>query len=142
MFKIVADAFLCSSKSPTHTLFFFTLSIECPTGAAEKKKETRKRKRHPEVRLCPGRWSRQVTSLDKKSKKGQKNGGHSRANPMYTLSVFITDALDKEGKPKWRFSWSPTGAATLLLPVNLGEGWAQNKKNVAGKQRAQPFSRA
>lgn len=61
---------------------------------------------------------------------------------MYTLSVFITDALDKEGKPKWRFSWSPTGAATLLLPVNLGEGWAQNKKNVAGKQRAQPFSRA
>lgn len=69
-----------------------------------KKKETR-REREKDIQRCvfySGRWSRQVTSLDEKSKKGQ-NGGHSRANPMYTLSVFITDADDKEGKPKMAF---------------------------------------
>lgn len=115
------------------------------TGAAGKKKTIMKSEREKDIQRCvfySGRRSRQVTSLDKKSKKGQSDG-HSRAIPMYTFPVFITDADDKEGKPKWRFSWSPNGAATLLLPVNLGGGWARRKKkkNIAGKQRAQPFSR-
>lgn len=89
-----------------------------------------KSEREKDIQRCvfySGRRSRQVTSLDKKSKKGQSDG-HSRAIPMYTFPVFITDADDKEGKPKWRFSWSPNGAATLLLPVNLGGGWARRKK--------------
>lgn len=100
------------------------------TGAAGKKKTIMKSEREKDIQRCvfySGRRSRQVTSLDKKSKKGQSDG-HSRAIPMYTFPVFITDADDKEGKPKWRFSWSPNGAATLLLPVNLGGGWARRKK--------------
>lgn len=129
------------SHLPTH--IFFSLYLMSATGAAGIK-IIMKRERE-DIQRCvfySGRWSRQVTSLDEKSKKGQ-SGGHSRAILMYMLPVFITDADDKEGKPKWRFSWSPNGAATLLLPVNLGGGWARRKKkkNIAGKQCTQPFSR-
>lgn len=110
-----------------------------------KKKKKKREEREKDIQRCvfySGRWSRQVTSLDEQSKKGQ-NGGHSRANSIYTFSVFITDADDKEGKPKRRFSWSPTGAAPVLLPVNLGGGWprrGKKKNNIVGKQRTQPIS--
>lgn len=140
VFKIVADAFLCSSKSPTHTFFFFTLSNECHRCSRGKRKKQEEREK--DIQRCvfySGRWSRQVTSLDEKSKKGQ-NGGHSRANPMYTLSVFITDADDKEGKPKWRFSWSPTGAATFAAPCKPWRGWARRKKKTLQGSSAHSLS--
>lgn len=117
------------SNLPTY-IYIFSLYLMSATGAAGEKKTIMKSEREKDIQRCvfySGRRSRQVTSLDKKSKKGQSDG-HSRAIPMYTFPVFITDADDKEGKPKWRFSWSPNGAATLLLPVNLGGGWARRKK--------------